>query len=212
MEPDFSVVNLPTTLPLPRARGHFHLTHRFNHNLTGATTTECFSHRARFRPRQRRQYRARIPVSASRGTCRRSFSARASARRSQFSANYDGGIRAAACRCRSRGSCRSRATATSARAQASRASTSRRRSVRSCRGQCANASGVSRCRCGFTTPPGAAGRIATPVCSALGGRLRVDVDHLPARRSRAAIGGYSLRDPEFAFAHRKRVGAPRVRR
>lgn len=32
-EPDFVVINLPTTLPLPRHGGDFHLTHRFNENL-----------------------------------------------------------------------------------------------------------------------------------------------------------------------------------
>jgi uncharacterized beta barrel domain-containing protein DUF5777 len=29
LEPDFTVVNLPTTLPLPKGGGNFHLTHRF---------------------------------------------------------------------------------------------------------------------------------------------------------------------------------------
>jgi len=33
LEPDFSLVNLPTTLPLPVHGGNFHLTHRFNENL-----------------------------------------------------------------------------------------------------------------------------------------------------------------------------------
>ena len=33
MEPDFTLVNLPTTLPLPAHAGNFHLTHRFNENL-----------------------------------------------------------------------------------------------------------------------------------------------------------------------------------
>jgi hypothetical protein len=32
-EPDFSLVNLPTTLPLPQYKSNFHLTHRFNGNL-----------------------------------------------------------------------------------------------------------------------------------------------------------------------------------
>jgi len=32
-EPDYTVVNLPTTLPLPLHRGNFHLTHRFGENL-----------------------------------------------------------------------------------------------------------------------------------------------------------------------------------
>jgi uncharacterized beta barrel domain-containing protein DUF5777 len=32
-EPDFVVINLPTTLPLPVKGGNFHLTHRFNENL-----------------------------------------------------------------------------------------------------------------------------------------------------------------------------------
>jgi len=35
MEPDFSLINLPTTLPLPVHTGNFHLTHRFNENLRG---------------------------------------------------------------------------------------------------------------------------------------------------------------------------------
>ena len=29
LDPDFTVVNLPTTLPLPMGAGNFHLTHRF---------------------------------------------------------------------------------------------------------------------------------------------------------------------------------------
>ena len=33
MEPDFSLINLPTTLPLPVNAMNFHLTHRFNENL-----------------------------------------------------------------------------------------------------------------------------------------------------------------------------------
>jgi hypothetical protein len=33
IEPDYSLVNLPTTLPLPVHAGDFHLTHRFNENL-----------------------------------------------------------------------------------------------------------------------------------------------------------------------------------
>jgi Membrane bound beta barrel domain (DUF5777) len=32
-EPDFTVVNIPTTLRLPLHKGNFHLTHRFNGNL-----------------------------------------------------------------------------------------------------------------------------------------------------------------------------------
>jgi hypothetical protein len=32
-EPDFALVNLPTTLRLPAGRGNFHLSHRFNENL-----------------------------------------------------------------------------------------------------------------------------------------------------------------------------------
>ena len=34
-EPDYSVINLPTTLRLPRFGSSFHLTHRFNENLRG---------------------------------------------------------------------------------------------------------------------------------------------------------------------------------
>ena len=33
LEPDFTLINLPTTLPLPAHKGNFHLTHRFNGNL-----------------------------------------------------------------------------------------------------------------------------------------------------------------------------------
>lgn len=36
-EPDFSVINLPTTLPLPEHHGVFHLTHRFSGNLMQGT-------------------------------------------------------------------------------------------------------------------------------------------------------------------------------
>lgn len=32
-EPDYSVVNLPTTLPLPKFKSNFHMSHRFNGNL-----------------------------------------------------------------------------------------------------------------------------------------------------------------------------------
>ena len=37
------VVNLPTTLPLPRSKGNFHLTHRFNENLADASFDEMLS-------------------------------------------------------------------------------------------------------------------------------------------------------------------------
>jgi uncharacterized beta barrel domain-containing protein DUF5777 len=43
LEPDFTVVNLPTTLPLPRFKGNFHLTHRFNENLRRAPFDEQLS-------------------------------------------------------------------------------------------------------------------------------------------------------------------------
>ena len=33
LEPDFTLINLPTTLPLPVHKGNFRLTHRFNGNL-----------------------------------------------------------------------------------------------------------------------------------------------------------------------------------
>src|SRR5215208_5143300 len=33
LEPDFRLINIPTTLPLPLHKGNFHLTHRFNENL-----------------------------------------------------------------------------------------------------------------------------------------------------------------------------------
>src|SRR5882672_5858297 len=33
LEPDFTLINLPTTLPLPRYKSNFRLTHRFNGNL-----------------------------------------------------------------------------------------------------------------------------------------------------------------------------------
>jgi len=33
VEPDFNLINLPTTLPLPEHAGNFHLMHRFNGNL-----------------------------------------------------------------------------------------------------------------------------------------------------------------------------------
>jgi len=35
LEPDFTLINLPTTLPLPVHGGNFRLTHRFNGNLRG---------------------------------------------------------------------------------------------------------------------------------------------------------------------------------
>ena len=46
LEPDFTLVNLPTTLPLPVHGGSFHLTHRFNGNLRngdfGANASNLF--------------------------------------------------------------------------------------------------------------------------------------------------------------------------
>jgi hypothetical protein len=46
LEPDFSLVSLPTTLRLPRHAGDFHLSHRFNLNLVcGDTENDCFSTR-----------------------------------------------------------------------------------------------------------------------------------------------------------------------
>jgi hypothetical protein len=42
IEPDFSLVNLPTTLPLPVHAGNFHLTHRFTENLR----QDSFGHHA----------------------------------------------------------------------------------------------------------------------------------------------------------------------
>jgi hypothetical protein len=37
LQPDFTLINLPTTLPLPLHKGNFRLTHRFNGNLRGGT-------------------------------------------------------------------------------------------------------------------------------------------------------------------------------
>lgn len=42
-EPDFVLINLPTTLPLPVHRGDFHLTHRFNLDLTAGTFGDAAS-------------------------------------------------------------------------------------------------------------------------------------------------------------------------
>ena len=45
LEPDFTLVNLPTTLPLPLHAGNFHLTHRFTENLRrpGSSFTDHLS-------------------------------------------------------------------------------------------------------------------------------------------------------------------------
>jgi hypothetical protein len=40
LEPDFTLINLPTTLPLPVHKGNFRLTHRFNGNLRGGTFSD----------------------------------------------------------------------------------------------------------------------------------------------------------------------------
>jgi len=40
-EPDFSLINLPTTLPLPRHASDFHLTHRFGLDLTSVDFGEA---------------------------------------------------------------------------------------------------------------------------------------------------------------------------
>ena len=42
-EPDFTVVNIPTTLRLPRHKGTFHLTHRFNGNLRSGSFSDQLS-------------------------------------------------------------------------------------------------------------------------------------------------------------------------
>jgi hypothetical protein len=42
-EPDFTVVNIPTTLRLPVHKGNFHLTHRFNGDLTNGSFTDQLS-------------------------------------------------------------------------------------------------------------------------------------------------------------------------
>jgi Membrane bound beta barrel domain (DUF5777) len=42
-EPDFTVVNIPTTLRLPVHKGNFHLTHRFNGNLRNGSFTDQLS-------------------------------------------------------------------------------------------------------------------------------------------------------------------------
>jgi Membrane bound beta barrel domain (DUF5777) len=47
MEPDYSLISLPTTLRLPKHRADFHLTHRFDENLVCSEGEEhCFSNRA----------------------------------------------------------------------------------------------------------------------------------------------------------------------
>jgi hypothetical protein len=43
LEPDFSIVNLPTTLRLPKHKGDFHLTHRFNGNLLEGSFSDQLS-------------------------------------------------------------------------------------------------------------------------------------------------------------------------
>jgi hypothetical protein len=43
LEPDFRLVNVPTTLPMPLYKGNFHLTHRFNQNLRSASFTDQLS-------------------------------------------------------------------------------------------------------------------------------------------------------------------------
>jgi hypothetical protein len=43
VEPDFVVINLPTTMPLPVHGGDFHLTHRFNLDLTSVSFSEAAS-------------------------------------------------------------------------------------------------------------------------------------------------------------------------
>ena len=42
-EPDFSLVNLPTTLRLPKFTGNFHLTHRFQGDLTSGSFSDQLS-------------------------------------------------------------------------------------------------------------------------------------------------------------------------
>lgn len=40
LQPDYTLINLPTTLPLPLHKGNFRLTHRFNGNLREGTFSE----------------------------------------------------------------------------------------------------------------------------------------------------------------------------
>lgn len=43
VEPDFYLINLPTTLPLPKYKSNFHLAHRFNGNLRGRSFSDVAS-------------------------------------------------------------------------------------------------------------------------------------------------------------------------
>src|SRR5262245_8993975 len=43
MEPDYSLINLPTTLRLPLHKGDFHLTHRFQGDLTRGSFSDQLS-------------------------------------------------------------------------------------------------------------------------------------------------------------------------
>jgi hypothetical protein len=43
LEPDYTLINLPTTLPLPRYKSNFRLTHRFNGNLRDGSFSDQLS-------------------------------------------------------------------------------------------------------------------------------------------------------------------------
>jgi hypothetical protein len=43
VEPDYYLINLPTTLPLPKYKSNFHLAHRFNGNLRGRSFSDVLS-------------------------------------------------------------------------------------------------------------------------------------------------------------------------
>ena len=60
LEPDYTLVNLPTTLPLPRHAGNFHLTHRFNENLARGQLRDAAVESVR--PRRGRHDRLRISL------------------------------------------------------------------------------------------------------------------------------------------------------
>ena len=203
-EPDYRLINLPTTLRLPLHKGSFALTHRFNGNLRNGS----FSDQAR--------------ASSASTTARRSASSTGSASSaicevgrlpdelrpddSAVRRSTTRSTRAAGRRCRCRGCCRSKAATTSTERYAPSVGATISRQIDE------PSSRSTSCRSGCTT---------SRRCSRITGVERQHVHDRPGRarvrisahgvhlgRSRRrGVAGTSARTPEYAFGIEKRAGA-----
>ena len=206
MEPDFSLVNLPTTLPLPVHKGDFHLTHRFNDNLI-ASGTDLGDHATVLFGLDSGaniglEYRFGLLRHLQAIVHRTSISQTV-----QFSAKYDGwrqGINFPI----------SISPIVSIEGDRNFGATLRGTAKHFSPAVGAVISRTIAERVGLyampmwvhNTPGAAVGNRDTGMLG-LGGRLRVGSSNYFIGEVTPRLGGYALRDPEFAFGIEKRVGA-----